>query len=307
MYFGNMEQHKIVVTGGSGLVGGFLKKLLPEASFLSSKNFDLTSEGEVIDMFRWYRPRVVIHLAARVGGIVDNIKYPANYFTENVLMNTLLVKYAHSYGVERFLGVLSTCIYPDEATIYPLKESDLHEGKPTATNFSYGYAKRAMAVQIDAYNQQFGTKYNYLIPCNLYGEGDKSDPEKSHFVTALVRKIREAVMNDSDHIVLFGDGTPLRQFLHAEDFAKVIHWMVNNNIVENCNVATEEVYTIEEIAKIALKACHAEHLRIKFDTTKPNGQYRKDVSFERLKAIMPDYSPIPLEEGVARIYKALCR
>jgi GDP-L-fucose synthase len=149
----------IVVTGGSGLVGKSLKKYLPNAIYLSSKDFDLTTETGVKNMYETYRPNIVIHLAAKVGGIIDNINKPAEYFTENILMNTLLVEYAKRYGVKRFVGILSTCIFPDVSNEYPMKEESLHLGPPTETNFSYGYAKRSLAVQIDSYNKQYGTKY----------------------------------------------------------------------------------------------------------------------------------------------------
>lgn len=294
---------KILVTGGSGLVGRHLKKYLPAAVYLSSKDFDLTRENEVIKLYEQYRPSAVVHLAARVGGIIDNIKYPADYFTSNVLMNTLLIDYAHKYDVERFIGVLSTCVYPDIVENYPLTEENLYDGSPAATNFSYGYAKRCMAVQIDSYNTQYGTKYNYLIPCNLYGEGDKDELATSHFVTALIKKIYDANASGEDSITLFGDGTPLRQFLHVDDFVKVIAEVLDKNIYESFNVATEENYSIEQIAKIALKACDSENLKINFDESKPNGQFRKDVSIEKLKSVFPGYEPLPLAVGIKRVYE----
>ena len=139
-----MTHSKIVVTGGSGLVGKALKKYLPNAVYLSSKDFNLTIEEEVKSMYLKYKPDTVIHLAAKVGGIIDNITKPAEYFTDNVLMNTLLVEYAHKFNVKRFIGILSTCIYPDVVEKYPMKESDLHLGPPTITNFSYGYASRIL-------------------------------------------------------------------------------------------------------------------------------------------------------------------
>ena len=233
-------ENKIVVTGGSGLVGKYLKKYLPEAVYLSSKDFDLTTEDGVKRMYLKYKPEVVIHLAAKVGGILDNINKPAEYYTQNVMMNTLLVDYAKKLNVKRFIGVLSTCIFPDIMETYPMREEDLHLGPPTTTNFSYGYAKRSMAVQIDAYNKQYGTKYQYLTPCNLYGVGDKDHESNSHFITALVKKIFDAKQNNEDSITLYGDGTPLRQFMFAEDFAKIIYEIVDKNIYENFNVAGEE-------------------------------------------------------------------
>ena len=299
-----MKKNKILVTGGSGLVGGHLKNHLPNAIYLSSKDYDLTKECDVIDMYVKHKPNIVIHLAAKVGGILDNINKPAQYFTENVLMNTLLIENARKYKVDRFIGILSTCIFPDTVDEYPMSEEVLHLGPPTATNFSYGYAKRSMAVQIDAYNKQYGTKYQYLTPCNLYGIGDKDNESNSHFITALVKKIFDAKQKNEKHITLFGDGTPLRQFMFADDFAKVILEVINKNIYENLNVASDENLTIKKMAEIALDCCGANDLNIIWDTDKPNGQYRKDVSIEKLKTLLPGFNPLPLSEGIKMVYNS---
>ena len=295
---------KILVTGGSGLVGSYLKKYLPNAIYISSKDYDLTTEIGVKEMFLNHKPTVVIHLAAKVGGIIDNINKPAEYFTENVLMNTLLLEYSKRMGVKRFIGVLSTCIYPDVMDSYPMNESDLHMGPPTETNFSYGYAKRSLAVQIDAYNKQYGTKYQYLTPCNLYGIGDKDHESNSHFITALVKKIFDAKQNNEDSISLYGDGTPLRQFMFADDFAKIIYHVITNEIYESFNVAGQENLSIKEMSNIAIKSCDAQHLKIKWDIDKPNGQHRKDVSIEKLKSLLPNFSPLKLSEGIKLVYKS---
>lgn len=293
---------KIVVTGGTGLVGKALKNYLPDAIYLSSKDFDLTKEKDVIGLFEDIRPTRVIHLAARVGGILDNINNPAPYFTDNVLMNTLLVKYAHEYNVDRFTGILSTCIYPDEVSTYPLKEEMLHLGPPTPTNFSYGYAKRCLAVQIDSYNKQYGRKYNYLIPCNLFGPGDKDEVHNSHFVTALIKKIYEAKKLKKDFIELYGNGTPLRQFMLADDFSRTIKYIIDNDITESFNVATEETLSIKEIAEKALDACDATDLKIIWNKEMPNGQYRKDVSIDKLKSIYKEFETKSIKEGIRKVY-----
>ena len=300
-----MTQSKIVVTGGSGLVGKALKKYLPNAVYLSSKNFDLTTENGVKLMYLKYKPDIVIHLAAKVGGILDNIAKPAGYFTDNVLMNTLLVDYAYKMKVKRFIGILSTCIYPDVVENYPMKETDLHLGPPTITNFSYGYAKRSMAVQIDSYNKQYGTKYQYLTPCNLYGLDDKDNESNSHFITALVKKIHDANLKGEKSITLFGDGTPLRQFMHTNDFAQVISQVIESEIYKSFNVATPENLSIKEMAEIALDACSSNHLEIIWDTSKPNGQFRKDVSVELLKQSIPNFNPISLYQGIKLTYQHL--
>lgn len=295
----------IVVTGGSGLVGRYLKSIMPDAIYLSSKDYNLCNENEIKKLFNDLNPHTIIHLAARVGGIIDNIKYSADYYTENILMNTLLIKHAHLNNVQRFIGILSTCIYPDTVDTYPISEKDLHSGPPTSTNFSYGISKRGMAVQIDSYNEQYGTKYNYIIPCNLYGISDKDDEEKSHFVTALIKKIYEANINNEKSIILYGDGTPIRQFMYAEDLAKIIKMCIEKNITDSFNVATPEIYTIDEIAKIALAATNSSHLKIIYDKDKPNGQYRKDTAIDKMKNIFPDFEFKKLTDGIEIVYRSL--
>lgn len=299
-----MKYEKILCTGGSGQVGKSLKKILPDAIYLSSKNCDLTSGESIEAMLKYYKPDCIIHCAAKVGGLIDNLEKPAEYFDDNVLMNTLLIKHSYENKIKRFIGMLSTCIYPDVLSEehYPLKETYLHNGPPTPTNFSYGYAKRSMAVQIDAYNKQYGIKYQYLTPCNLYGEFDKYG-ENSHFIAALIKKIHFAKKNGDDKIILFGTGTPIRQFMHSDDLAYVIKYCLDNDIYENMNVATEENLSIKEMAEIALAACDAKHLSIYFDSSYPDGQFRKDVSIERLKSVIPSFKVVDLYSGIKQTYK----
>ena len=283
------------------MVGRSLKEILPKATYLSSKDYDLTSEIDIIKMFDEQEPDCIIHLAAKVGGIIDNINKPAQYFTDNVLMNTLLLEYAYQKGVKRFIGILSTCIYPDQVDEYPMTEDMLHLGPPTPTNFSYGYAKRCLAVQIEAYNKQYGTTYQYLTPCNLYGEYDKFG-ENSHFIAALIKKIHIAKTTKADHITLFGSGTPLRQFMYSGDLANIIKTCLDEEIYESFNVATEENLSIREMAKIALDACGATYLDIKFDSTKPDGQFRKDVSPAKMFKTIPNINITKLFNGIKYTY-----
>jgi GDP-L-fucose synthase len=300
-----INESEIMITGSNGMVGQELKVIYPNAIHITHKDFDLTKENDVKYLFFKHQPKVIIHLAARVGGVMDNIKNPAIYFDDNILMNTLMIKYGRENNVERFIGILSSCIFPDVMDTYPMKESDLHMGPPTDTNFSYGYAKRSLAVQIKAYNQQYGTKYNYIIPCNMYGEHDKIDVVKSHFIAALLIKIKSAVTNGDDHITLYGDGTPLRQFMCAKDLAFIIKRMIDDDIYDDLNVATEENLSIDDMAKIALRVTNNEHLEIRYDNTKPNGQFRKDISIERLKEVIPEYKFISLGEGIKDVYGKL--
>jgi GDP-L-fucose synthase len=299
-----MKESKVIVTGGSGLVGTYLKKYLSNAVFLSSSDFDLTKEMDVRKIFDLYEPEIIVHLAAKVGGILDNIENPADYFTENILMNTLLLKYSKQNNVKRFIGILSTCIYPDFVSSYPIKESELHIGPPTESNFSYGYAKRSLAVQIDAYNKQYGTNYQYLIPCNLYGIGDKDDEKRSHFLTSLLKKIYFAEKNGEKKISLFGDGTPMRQFMFADDLARVINEILKNNIYDSFNVANEENYTIKEMTELAMTTLNIKDITVEWDKTKPNGQHRKDVDVSRLKTLLPNFKTLSLSEGIKKVYSS---
>lgn len=290
---------RILVTGGTGLVGKHLQEILPDAFYLGSKDCDLTD----IKMVRWmissYTPDVVIHLAARVGGIQDNLKYPADYFDDNILMNTNLLKVCKEYNVKRFVGILSTCIYPSIVNNYPMSEEDLFIGPPPSSNFSYGYAKRCLAVQIDAYNKQFNTKYNYLIPCNLYGDYDNLHNEsKMHFITALLNKIRNSKDNS---LHLLGTGKPLRQFMYAGDLAKVIKEVINKDITESFNVAPNFNYSINEMAQMALEVTGKDY-KIVYDNPELDGQYRKDVSNKKLLKIFPDFIFTDLKEGLKKVY-----
>jgi len=290
-----------LITGGSGMVGQSLKKLLPDAIYISSKDFDLTKENDVIKMFDTYKPNKVVHFAAKVGGIIDNIENPYEYFVDNIRMNTFMVEHSFKNNVTQFIGILSTCIYPDTVENYPMKEEDLHLGPPTSTNFSYGYAKRCLAVQIDALNKQYGTKYQYLTPCNLYGENDKMG-HNSHFVAALLGKIHQAVVDGKDEINLFGTGTPLRQFMHSDDLAWVIYECLTKEIYESFNVATEENLSIKEMSEISLETLGLKHIKLNFDITKPDGQYRKDVSITKLKDLLTNFKPLPFNKGIQKVY-----
>ena len=293
---------KILVTGGTGLVGTYLKKILPEATYVSSKDYNLLDKKDVQRMFSDIKPRKIIHLAARVGGVHHNIQEPVKYFEENLLMNTFVLQESFLNKVESFLGMLSSCIYPNDVKNYPIKEENLLEGAPHQDLFSYSYAKRCLAIQIDAYNKKYNTKYNYLIPCNLYGEYDKFDPIEGHFVGALIEKIINAKKSRSKSIEIFGDGTPYRQFMHARDLAQIIKMTILKNIFLSFNVAAEENYTIKKIVEIALEACNIQNLNIYFDKSKPNGQLRKDIDITNLKKLFPDFTPINLIDGIKEIY-----
>ena len=288
----------VLVTGGSGLVGKHLKDIMPDAVYISSKDFDLTNIDRVDDMMNFFKPKIVVHLAARVGNLLDNMTYPVDYLEQNVLMGVNVLKKCHEYNVDRVISILSTCIYPDVLDTYPMKEEDLFNGPPPPTNFAYAMSKRCVATHTDSYVKQYDKKWCYLIPCNLYGEYDKYEEHHSHFVSALIKKIYET----EDVLELWGTGKPLRQYMYGGDLARVIKYMIDNDIVENFNVAPDYVHTIKELAEIGVKSCGKEHLEIVYDDTKPDGQFRKDVDSSKLLSVMEDFEFTSLESGIRRAY-----
>lgn len=284
------------------MVGMELKKLLPDAYYPSSEELNLKDINQVKGYLEKNKFDYIIHLAAYVGSLHDNIANSVAYFNENILMNTIITKCAYESGVKNFLGVLSTCIYPDECKTFPIKETQLHEGKPHKDLMSYAYAKRSHAVQLDEYKKAYNVNYNYLIPCNIYGIANLKHKDRLHYVNDLITKIIKSKKEDKKYIELFGDGTPLRQFMLAEDFAKIILQYITNDINNSFNIAPDWNMSIDEIGRIALKACAGEHISITYNDSKPNGQFRKDVDTEILKNTFPDFKFTSLEEGIKKIY-----
>ena len=301
-----LREDRILVTGGTGMVGKHLQDLIPNATFVGSKDYNLGNIFAVQSMFNDIEPDCVIHLAAKVGGIQDNIANPLAFLEDNLVMNTNVVKTAHEKGVNRFIGILSTCIYPDrlEDNQYPMTEDLLHAGPPTPTNFGYGYAKRMLGVHLDTIRNSTDKDYFSIIPSNLYSEYDHfGDDTKMHFVTALLKKIK----NSTNGIVpLFGTGTPLRQFIHAEDLAKIIaKCAIRKELtMTNFNVCCDDTPTIKEIAVEGLKAA-GKDLELQFDSSKPDGQYRKDCDNTVLRELFPDFKFLSLEDGLGRVYNKL--
>lgn len=294
----------LLVTGGTGLVGHALQKFEPDAVYLGSNDFDLTKEDQVIAMFEKFKPKKVIHLAARVGGILDNINFQAEYFYQNVLINSLVVHYAYQYKVQRLVALGSNCAYPDQVAEYPMREEQLHAGPPAATNFSYAIAKRALLTQVEAYQTQYDCDFFAVIPCNLYGPFDKFDQQTSHFIGALIRKLYEVRRTGGDRLKLLGTGRPLRQFLYVDDLVKIILILLEKYQGQTpVNVAPLEQFSIEGIAQIALTALKEEKMKVEFDKVSADGQYRKDISTEKLFKIIGDYKMTPLAQGIKNTYE----
>jgi GDP-L-fucose synthase len=301
----------IIVTGGSGSLGKALQKNMMDnvdVYFPSRIHHNLLFISHINNMLRSIDSEkidTIIHAAALVGGINDNINRPEDYFYENVVMNSNLIRASVKYNVKRFIGILSTCAYPDVASRYPMTEDMLHEGPPAPTNFAYGYAKRAMAVHIDACNKQYGTKYNYLIPCNLYGGIIPEDPDRAHFLDTLLLKINKAKKSGATHIDLMGTGKARRQYMLTDDFAQVIKMVIDRDITESFNVCPDENPTIAEVVDIALQVCDAKDIQVRWDPSKPDGQLNKQASNKKMKSLLPDFTFTSLEEGIRKAYKKI--
>jgi len=293
---------RVLVTGGSGLVGKHLAEHEPTWNYLSSFDGDLRDRNTVWDIFEFYQPDAVIHLAAKVGGIQSNSSQPMDYFTDNVLINTNVVQTALDFGVRKFVGLISSCAYTDVSPSYPLQENQLFEGEPHMLNYGYGMAKRMLAAQIKIARQHLGKNFSYLIPSNLYGLYETGDISVKHFVGALMDKIIRAEEGDGI-VTLFGDGTPLRQFTYAEDVANILRRVIEQDVSENLNVSIDENLTIDQIARIAVSVSDNPNLTIQYDSSKPNGQYRKDIDTTLLKKVFGDFKFTPYIEGLRKTYR----
>ncbi len=294
---------KILVTGGSGMVGKSLQNLLPEAIFISSKDYDLSNKEDTYECFNQIRPDIVVHAAARVGGIVANMSSPVEFFEDNIYINTNVCNAAYKFGVKNFIGVLSTCIFPDnvDESLYPMNENLLFQGPPPKQNFAYAYAKRSLAVQIQSYRDQYNMKnWCYVIPCNLYGENDKFDFQRSHFVSALIDKLYNMKNNSID---LLGTGKALRQFMYSDDLARGIQNMINDGIFSDFNIATDEILSVNEITNLAIDCLGYNDVKVNYSGNAiEDGNFRKDVSNEKFLKSFPEFEFTKLSDGIKRVF-----
>jgi len=266
---------KILITGGTGMVGSAFKDIDTKHNLvlIGSSEQDLTDCESAYSAISKHNPDAVIHLAARVGGVKGNSDYVADFYSDNIRINTNVLLSAHSLGVKKVLSLLSTCIYPDKAT-YPLTEEQIHNGPPHQSNFGYAYAKRMLEVQSRAYRQQYGRNFITAVPNNLFGEYDNFDLENGHVIPAIIRKVYEAKQSGSD-IVLWGDGTPLREFTYSKDLAKILLFLLERyDRIEPINVGNTNECSIKDIAMIIADIFNYQGSII-WDTSKPKGQMRK--------------------------------
>lgn len=300
------KNSKIYVAGHNGLVGSAILRKLSSEGFVNlvyrnSKELDLRNKENVDTFFQEEKPDFVFLAAAKVGGIVANNEYPADFIRDNILIQTNIIDAAYRNNVTKLLFLGSTCIYPKMAP-QPLKEEYLLTGQLEPTNEPYAIAKIAGIKMCESYNRQYGTQYISVMPTNLYGENDNFDLHTSHVLPALIRKFHEAKENNSPFVEVWGTGRPKREFLFSDDLADACVFLMNTYAgSEIVNIGVGEDISIKELAE-KIKETIGYKGGIQFDTTKPDGTPRKLVDVTRLKSLGWK-ATTSLDEGLKTAYK----
>jgi len=290
---------RTLVTGGGGFLGSrVVERLRAEGSelFVARRgDYDLTSADDAARLFADSRPERVVHLAAEVGGIGANRANPGRYWYANVLMGSHVLEQSRIAGVRKLVLVGTVCAYPSNTPV-PFREDELWNGYPEETNAAYGIAKKTLLVGAQAYRAQYGLNAIYLLPANLYGPGDDFDLETGHVVAHLIRKLVEG----GDEAVLWGDGSPTREFLYVDDAAEAIVLALDRyDGAEPVNVGSGEEISIRGLAALVAELTgFAGELR--WDTSKPNGQPRRKLDTSRAEAVLGFRAQTPLREGLER-------
>ena len=297
---------KIYVAGHNGMVGSAIVRKLKDEGYnnlilKSHDDLDLTNQKEVESFFDLYEPEYVFLAAARVGGIVANNTYPAEFINNNLLIQTNIIHQCYIYNVKKLLFLGSSCIYPRDCQ-QPIKEDYFMTGPLEKTNDAYAVAKIAGIKMCQSYNKQYGSNFISLMPTNLFGPGDNYDLENSHVFPAMIRKFHEAKLRNDNNITLWGTGSPYREFLHVNDLADAALFLMNNyNSSEIINVGTGEDLTIKDLALLMKKITNFKG-EIIFDSTRPDGTPKKLLDVSKLHNLGWKHS-IELEIGLIRTYE----
>jgi GDP-L-fucose synthase len=296
---------KIYIAGHTGLVGSALLRELKKDGYTNivtktHKELDLTSKIEVDKFFLKEKPEYVFLAAAKVGGILANDIYPAEFIRDNLMIETNVIDSAYKNKVKKLLFLGSSCIYPKGA-IQPLKEEYLLTGELESTNKAYAIAKISGIVMCQSYNKQYGTNFISVMPTNLYGENDNFDLDSSHVLPAIVRKFDDAKKNNTKEVTLWGSGTPRREFLYVDDLANACVFLMNNyDSGEIINIGTGEDLSILELTNI-IKKCVGYNGDIVWDSSKPDGTPRKLLDISKIKSL--GWSPkTDLIDGINKTY-----
>jgi GDP-L-fucose synthase len=290
---------KVLVTGGSGMVGHEMRHLHPEFSYPDRRELDLESEDSVKQFLSKNQFDVAIHLAARVGGVVDNTRHVADFFSTNMSINRNFLEHCQKAGVKKVVSVLSTCVYPDASFVkYPLTEDQLHLGPPHISNFGYAFAKRMLDVQSRTLRSQYGCNFVTVIPNNLYGVNDNFDLQSGHVIPSMIRRFYEAKISGADEVICWGSGRPEREFTYSRDAASIIVWAADHyDDPEPVNIGDVKSITIKQLAEsIASEVGFTG--KIIWDTSKPDGQLMKPSSNKKLIDHGWKGSYTPLESGL---------
>lgn len=309
------QSTRIFVAGHRGMVGSAILRKLKAEGYenvitRTHSELDLTSQADVHRFFDEQKIEYVVLAAARVGGIHANNTFPADFIYDNLMIECNVIHQAFSAGVKQLLFLGSSCIYPKLAS-QPMREDALLTGILESTNEPYAIAKIAGIKLCESYNRQHGTDYRSVMPTNLYGPYDNYHPENSHVIPALIRRFHEAKLDNADEIVIWGTGTPMREFLHVDDMAEACFHVMNLNsesyqensqpMLSHINVGTGKDITIRELAETLAKVVGYTG-RLVFDSTKPDGSPRKLMNVERLRTLGWQYQ-IDLQEGLASAYE----
>ena len=300
-----MNMRRILVTGGTGMVGCAIQKMVsakPNTDdiwiFIGSKDADLLDKVQTFALFDLHKPTHVIHLAAIVGGLFSNMKYRVEFYRNNTIINDNIFEASRIFSVIKLVSCLSTCIFPDKTT-YPIDETMIHNGPPHASNEGYAYAKRMIDVMNRSYNAEYGCNFTSIIPTNIYGPCDNFNIENGHVIPGLINKCYLAKSNNMPFIV-YGSGKPLRQFIYSEDLAKLIIWTL-----QSYDSIDPIILSVDEDAEVSIKDVAlliAKHMKftgdIIFDDTKSDGQYKKTASNIKLRTYLPDFTFMNIDTGI---------